>query len=57
MVATRMYTTDMRHWPHIARAHQEFFQACPPTTLLLEVKALIAPAYVIEIEAQAWTGH
>jgi cytochrome P450/enamine deaminase RidA (YjgF/YER057c/UK114 family) len=57
VVATRMYTTDMRLWPHIARAHQEFFQACPPTTLLLEVKALIAPAYVIEIEAQAWTGH
>ena len=57
VVATRMYTTDMRLWPDIAKAHQEFFHASPPTTMLLEVKALITKAYLIEIEAQAWTGQ
>ena len=57
VVATRMYTTDVTWWPQIAKAHQEFFSHCPPTTMLLGVNQLIAPAYLIEIEAQAWTGH
>ena len=56
VVATRMYTTDVAWWPQIAKAHQEFFSHCPPTTMLLGVNQLIAPAYLIEIEAQAWTG-
>jgi len=57
VVATRMYTTDVAWWPQIAKAHQEFFNECPPTTMLLGVNQLIAPAYLIEIEAQAWTGQ
>lgn len=57
VVATRMYTTDVAWWPQIAKAHQEFFSDCPPTTMLLGVNQLIAPDYLIEIEAQAWTGQ
>ncbi|AZE61149.1 MULTISPECIES: cytochrome P450 [Pseudomonas fluorescens group] len=57
VVATRMYTTDVAWWPQIAKAHQEFFSHCPPTTMLLGVNQLIAPVYLIEIEAQAWTGQ
>ena len=57
VVATRMYTQDVARWPQIAKAHQEFFSQCPPTTMLLGVKELIAPEYLIEIEAQAWTGQ
>lgn len=57
VVATRMYTTDVAWWPQIAKAHQEFFSHCPPTTMLLGVKQLITPDYLVEIEAQAWTGQ
>ncbi len=53
MIATRMYTTDVSLWPHIAKAHKAFFDGCEPTTMLLGVKELIAPEYLVEIEAQA----
>jgi energy-coupling factor transporter ATP-binding protein EcfA2 len=35
------------------RAHQEVFAAHPPTTTMVEVKSLIDPAMLIEIEADA----
>ncbi|MEJ5282491.1 cytochrome P450 [Pseudomonas sp. MYb541] len=53
VIATRMYTTNMKLWPKIAQAHGEFFKGCPPTTMLLGVNALIAKEYLVEIEAQA----
>lgn len=53
VIATRMYTTDVSLWPHIAKAHKAFFDGCEPTTMLLGVKELIAPEYLVEIEAQA----
>ena len=53
MIATRMYTTNVKWWPQIAQAHKEFFEGCEPTTMLLGVKALITPDYLVEIEAQA----
>ncbi|MBN3865136.1 RidA family protein [Pseudomonas frederiksbergensis] len=56
ITATRMYTTDMDLWPQIAKAHKEFFEGHPPTTMLLEVRKLIAPEYLIEIETQARAG-
>lgn len=55
VIATRMYTINMDLWQDIARAHKEFFEGSPPTTMLLEVKRLIGPEYLIEIEAQART--
>lgn len=54
IIATRMYTTDMAFWPDIAKAHKEFFEGHPPTTMCLEVGKLICPEYVIEIEIQAY---
>lgn len=53
VVATRMYTTDVTLWPEIAKAHEEFFRHCKPTTMLLGVKELIGPEFLVEIEAQA----
>ncbi|UHH33107.1 cytochrome P450 [Pseudomonas veronii] len=53
VIATRMYTTNVKWWPQIAQAHKEFFEGCEPTTMLLGVKALITPDYLVEIEAQA----
>jgi enamine deaminase RidA (YjgF/YER057c/UK114 family) len=61
IIATRMYTTDMDFWPQIAKAHKEFFEGHPPTTMCLEVGKLISKEYVIEIEIQAYarkeSGH
>lgn len=57
VVATRMYTTDMALWQKILKAHKQFFNGCEPTTMLLCVKALIEPAFLIEIEAQAAVGQ
>jgi enamine deaminase RidA (YjgF/YER057c/UK114 family) len=53
VVRTRMFVTDMSRWPDFARAHQEAFGDCPPVTSMIEVKSLISPLMLIEIEAEA----
>ncbi len=53
VVRTRMFVTDISRWAEFGRAHQEFFGDHPPATAMLEVKGLIDPAMLIEIEADA----
>ena len=53
VVRTRMFTTDISLWEDIGRAHGEVFADYPPTTTLVEVRALIDPEMLIEIEADA----
>jgi isochorismate pyruvate lyase len=53
IVRTRMFVTDISRWQEFGRAHGEFFAGCPPTTTMVEVKALIDPRMLIEIEADA----
>ena len=53
IVRTRMFVTDISRWQEYGRAHGEFFAQCPPTTTMVEVKALIDPRMLIEIEADA----
>jgi enamine deaminase RidA (YjgF/YER057c/UK114 family) len=53
IVRTRMFVTDISRWKEYGRAHGEFFASCPPTTTMVEVKALIDPRMLIEIEADA----
>ncbi len=53
VVRTRMFVTDVSRWPEFGRAHREAFGAHPPATSMVEVKALIDPAMLIEIEADA----
>jgi enamine deaminase RidA (YjgF/YER057c/UK114 family) len=53
VVRTRMFVTDISRWQEYGRAHGEVFAAHPPATSMLEVKALIDPAMLIEIEADA----
>ena len=48
-----MFVTDISRWQEYGRAHGEFFAQCPPTTTMVEVKALIDPRMLIEIEADA----
>jgi isochorismate pyruvate lyase len=53
VVRTRMFVTDIGRWEHIGRAHREFFGEHPPATTMVEVKALIRPDMLVEIEADA----
>ena len=56
VVRTRMFVTDISRWEEFGRAHREFFGGHPPATTMVEVRALIAPEMLIEIEADAVCG-
>ncbi|EDX83730.1 Endoribonuclease L-PSP superfamily [Synechococcus sp. PCC 7335] len=55
VVRTRMYVTDISQWEAFGKAHQEFFGEHPPVTAMVEVKGLINPDMLIEVEAEAFT--
>ncbi|HTD95046.1 MAG TPA: RidA family protein [Chitinophagaceae bacterium] len=53
VIRTRMFVTDISRWEEYGRAHGEYFREIRPCTSMIEVKGLIAPEYLIEIEATA----
>ena len=53
VVRVRMFVTDISRWQEYGRAHSEFFKDIKPCNTMVEVKALIEPEYLIEIEATA----
>ena len=56
VIRTRMFVTDIGRYAEAARAHREFFADSPPATTMVEVRRLIHPDMLIEIEADAYAS-
>jgi enamine deaminase RidA (YjgF/YER057c/UK114 family) len=53
VVRTRMFVTDISRFDEYGKAHGDVFRSVKPCTAMLEVKGLVAPEFLIEIEVTA----
>jgi len=53
VVRIRIYLTDIALWQEAANAYSEFFKDIKPAQSLIEVKGLVDPSMLVEIEVDA----
>jgi len=53
VVRTVVYVINIDDWKEIAKAHAEIFGEIKPASAMVEVRRLISPAMLVEIEADA----
>jgi enamine deaminase RidA (YjgF/YER057c/UK114 family) len=53
VVRTRIFVTDIAQWEAIGRAHGEAFSKIRPAATMVEVRRLIDPDIMVEIEVDA----
>jgi isochorismate pyruvate lyase len=53
VVRTRLYVTDISRSAEYGKAHQEFFANYHPASTMVEVRALVDPEMLVEVEVEA----
>jgi len=56
VVRTRIFVTDIAQWEAIGRVHGEIFHTIRPAATMVEVRRLIDPELLVEVEVDAIVG-
>ena len=53
VIRTRIFLTNVEEWEKVARAHGEVFGEVRPASTFVQVRGLLNPEWLVEIEADA----